>query len=82
MDHARILNAYISRIVPAHLNRIVEAEKESWAASMHLGVNSQVKAQANLKKVIGAAVDHMLQHDKDLIEQIISDAFSESDNGK
>ena len=63
-DHAKIFNAYLSRISLKDLEKISEAAKKSWIASFNYSISTQMRYQ---------------QEEFDLVEEILSKNFLKSD---
>ena len=63
-DHAKIFNAYLSRISLKDLEKISEAAKKSWIASSNYSISTQMRYQ---------------QEEFDLVEEILSKNFLKSD---
>ncbi len=80
--HAKILRAYLARLPRQQMELIMEADKESWRASCHLGNNAQIRAQAKFSEVVDNAVESMLHQDMQLIEDVINSVMAEAENEK
>ena len=63
-DHAKIFNAYLSRISLKDVEKINEAIKKSWIASSNYSISTQMRYQ---------------QEEFDLVEEILSKNFLKSD---
>jgi hypothetical protein len=72
IDHAYILNAYLSRLKHSDLENILTQNKQWLHASMHLGNSSQIAAQAGFYGAVANAVNNLIKHDKVLIENAIA----------
>lgn len=73
-QHARILNAYLSRLSLADIEDIFRTQKEAWHASINLSLSSQIKMQETAAIAITTAMEKMIEHDKDNIQRIIKEA--------
>ena len=71
--HAKILNAYVSRLRLADLRAIVAADEQCWHAQANLGNSGQIEAQEKFRNVVYQAVDSMLDHDLGLIESVLEE---------
>jgi hypothetical protein len=71
-QHTRILNAYISRLTLNDINNIKEAIEKATYAQMHLNNNAQQMEQNNIHNTTCEIIHNMLQHDKNIIAQIIN----------
>lgn len=63
-DHAKIFDAYLSRLTLKDLERIHEAVKKSWQASINSPISTQLRYQEN---------------EFDIVEEIITKSFLKSD---
>ena len=63
-DHAKIFNAYLSRISLKDVEKINEAIKKSWIASSNYSISTQMRYQ---------------QEELNLVEEILSKNFLKSD---
>ena len=72
INHARILNAYLSRLTKAHLESIVKAENRWLDAAMNQGNSAQIAANAGFYAAVAQAVDAMLKYDLNIIEDVIN----------
>ena len=63
-DHAKIFNAYLSRISLKDLEKICEVAKKSWIASSNYSISTQMRYQ---------------QDEFNLVEEILSKSFLKSD---
>lgn len=70
-QHAKILSAYLSRLTSADTSRICSAAERTFKAQMNGNSTEQLEAQAELDRAIGKAVGWMIEHDLELIEQLI-----------
>jgi hypothetical protein len=72
IDHAYILNAYLSRLKHSDLENILMHDKRCLHASMNLGNSAQLDAQAGFYGAVANAVNNLIKHDKVLIENAIA----------
>ncbi len=73
IDHARILNAYLSRLTLADIDAI-NAANRTWAyAAMNQNNSSLLECRAGFYAAIANAVNNLIQHDIGYIEQVISE---------
>ena len=73
IDHARILNAYLSRITAAQLEHILYAERRWVETSLNQGQVAQLNAQAQFYKTVSNAVDSIFTHDLINVECVIQE---------
>lgn len=71
MNHGRILAAYISRLTLRDLRAMTSAMESAHYAGMNLGINSQLAADSMVRAVCDKSIDRMLEHDKDLIADVV-----------
>jgi len=76
IDHARILNAYLSRITAAQLEHILYAERRWVETSLNQGQVAQLNAQAGFYATVANAVDSMIAHDLFNVECVISEELT------
>lgn len=62
-NHAAIFNAYLSRLSLKDMERINEAVKRSWHASLNLGLNAQIKAQNDQLEVVKEVLGKWMNSD-------------------
>ena len=62
-NHAAIFNAYLSRLSLKDMERINEAVKRSWHASLNLGLSSQIKAQNDQLEVVKEVLGKWMNSD-------------------
>ena len=71
-NHAGIFNAYLSRLSLKDMERINEAVKRSWHASLNLGLRSQTKAQNDQLEVVKEVLGKWMTDDLNNVEIIIN----------
>ena len=71
MDHAKILNAYLSRLTRADLENILEHDKKCWQEMLNGNRNSQSQAQAGFYAAVCNAVNNMSKSDQKIVERAI-----------
>jgi len=69
-EHARILNAYLSRLTNKDLEAILKADNDCWHAQLNYGNSGQLQTQSRFYEVVSQAVDNITDYDLTLIEQI------------
>ena len=69
-EHARILNAYLSRLTNKNLAAILEADNHCWHAQLNYGNSGQLEAQSKFYDVVSKAVDNITDYDLTIIETI------------
>jgi hypothetical protein len=72
MNHARILEAYLARLSDKHIQQIAEARSYCAHAQLCYGNLEQLKAHTKLYKTIAAATHELIQHDLQIIENIVN----------
>ena len=72
IDHAAILNAYLIRLTGADLENIVKHEKQWTHAMLNQGLHAQIQCQAGFYAAVCNAVNNLLKHDVELIENVIA----------
>ena len=77
MNHATILEAYLARISDKHMQRIAEAKAQCAHAQLNYGNLEQLKQQTKRFKVISDAVNDLIRHDLQIIENIVTLEASE-----
>ena len=77
IDHARILNAYLSRITKAQLEHILIAENKWLDSAMNQNNSAQLDAQAGFYAVISNAVNCMIEHDIINVERVINEELAQ-----
>ena len=71
IDHARILNAYLSRMTLADMQNLMQA-KERWThAAMNYSNSQQLQAQAGFYAAVCNSVNNLIAHDLHNIEIVI-----------
>ena len=71
IDHARILNAYLSRLTRADLENISEAGKRWTHATMNYSNSQQLQAQAGFYAAVCNSMNNLIAHDLHHIEILI-----------
>jgi len=72
IDHAVILNAYLSRLTHADIENLLMHDKKRVHAMLNLGNTGQAQAQAGFYAAVCNAVNNLLKHDVMLIENVIA----------
>jgi len=75
-QHARVLNAYLSRLTAAALDEIYATQRKSWNAAMNLGLSAQTEADKEAREAIINAMESMRFQDLNNITRIIDSACS------
>jgi len=70
-QHASVLYAYLSRMTPANVKGILEAEMKAWHAATNYPLGAQLAAQKQSMDAIEAALDRMLDSDLNNIQLTI-----------
>lgn len=73
IDHARILNAYLSRMTLADIDNISAANKRWTYAAMNCSSSEQLKAQAGFYAAVCNSVNNLIAHDVQNIEFVIDE---------
>jgi hypothetical protein len=73
IDHARILNAYLSRMTKADIDNISAANQRWTHAAMNYGNSEQLKAQAGFYGAVCNSVNNLIAHDIQNIEFVIDE---------
>ena len=69
IDHAAILNAYLSRLTRADLQNILDRESVWTSAALNGNASAQLSAQSGFYGAVCNAVNNLLTHDVELIER-------------
>jgi hypothetical protein len=77
INHTKILNAYLSRFTLRDIKEILEAKNNCMHRMLNDGMSSQIKAQDHFKETVERAINNLIQHDINLIEQIITKETAE-----
>lgn len=77
IDHARILNAYLSRMTLADLENISEASKRWTHAAMNYSSSQQLQAQAGFYAAVCNSVNNLIAHDLHHVELVIDEETGE-----
>jgi len=76
IDHARILNAYLARMTLSDIDAIQSAN-QIWAqAAMNQNNLSLFQCRAGFYAAVSNAVNNLIRHDIDYIEQVINEELS------
>ena len=73
IDHARILNAYLSRMTLADLENISEAKKRCIHAAMNYSNSQQLQTQAGFYAAVCNSVNNLIAHDLHHVELVIDE---------
>ena len=73
IDHARILNAYLSRMTQADIDNISAANKRWTHAAMNYSNSEQLKAQAGFYAAVCNSVNNLIAHDLHHVELVIDE---------
>ena len=73
IDHARILNAYLSRMTLADIDNISAAKKRWTHAVMNYSNSEQLKTQAGFYAAVCNSVNNLIAHDIQNIEFVIDE---------
>ena len=71
MDHAYILNAYVSRLTLGDLENLLTHARKCTHAAMNLNNSASNDASAALFGVVAQAVENLIEHDRVWINGII-----------
>lgn len=77
IDHARILNAYLSRLTLADFENISEASKRWTYAAMNYSNSQQLQAQAGFYAAVCNSVNNLIAHDLHHVEMVIDEETGE-----
>jgi hypothetical protein len=77
IDHARILNAYLSRMTLADMQNIMQANERWIHAAMNQGNNQQLQAQAGFYAAVCNSVNNLIAHDLHHVELVIDEETGE-----
>jgi len=69
IDHADILNAYLSRLTDSDMEHILKQEKAWLHAALNGNNAAQTGAQAGFYAAVCNAVNNLTRHDIELIEK-------------
>ena len=69
IDHAAILNAYLSRLTSGDLKEILNRERAWTDAALNGNASAQLSAQSGFYAAVCNAVNNLLTHDVELIER-------------
>jgi len=72
IDHAAILNAYLIRLTRADLEHILKQENLWTHAMLNQGLHAQIQCQAGFYAAVANAVNNLIKHDVELIENVIA----------
>ena len=73
IDHARILNAYLSRMTLADIDNISAANKRWTHAAINCSNSEQLKTQAGFYAAVCNSVNNLIAHDIQNIEFVIDE---------
>ena len=73
IDHARILNAYLSRMTLADIDNISAATHRWTHAVMNYSNSEQLKAQAGFYAAVCNSVNNLIAHDLHHVELVIDE---------
>jgi uncharacterized phage-associated protein len=76
IDHARILNAYLSRMTAAQLEHILHAERKWVENALNQGAGAQLNAQAQFYATVSNAVNSMLEYDLINVERVMQEELT------
>lgn len=71
---AQVAAALLGRFSPADRQRIEAAQQQADHAGLNLGTSAQAAAHTACRKVVGAAVGRLTDHDKAIITEAMVDA--------
>ena len=74
IKHARILEAYLTRMSSIDLQKIVNATAKSEHACWNLGASSQAAAREDLSDVIEEIIQKITPYDMGILEKKIEEA--------
>jgi hypothetical protein len=72
INHTKILNAYLSRFTLRDIKEILEAKNNCMHKALNEGMTSQIIAAERFEETVSRAINNLIQHDINLIEQIIA----------
>jgi hypothetical protein len=73
IDHARILNAYLSRMTLADMQNLMQANERWTYAAMNQGNSAQLQAQAGFYGAVCNSVNNLIAHDLHHVELVIDE---------
>jgi hypothetical protein len=73
IDHARILNAYLSRMTLADMQNLMQANERWTHAAMNYSNNQQLQAQAGFYAAVCNSVNNLIAHDLNHVELVIDE---------
>ena len=73
IDHARILNAYLSRMTLADLENITQASNRWTHAAMNYSSSQQLQAQAGFYAAVCNSINNLIAHDISHVELVIDE---------
>ena len=77
INHTKILNAYLSRFTLRDIKEILEAKNNCMHRMLNDGMSSQIIAAERFEETVERAINNLIQHDINLIEQIITKETAE-----
>ncbi len=72
IDHAKILNAYLSRFTINDLEGILQAKYACVHSQQNYGNSNQLTSQDRFFDAVTHAINNLIKHDINLIENVIS----------
>jgi hypothetical protein len=76
-NHTKILNAYLSRFTLRDMKELLEAKNNCMHKALNEGMTSQIIAAERFEETVTRAINNLIQHDINLIEQIITKETAE-----
>jgi hypothetical protein len=73
IDHARILNSYLTRMTIADLENVTQASKRWTHAAMNYSNSQQLQAQAGFYAAVCNSVNNLIARDINNIELVIDE---------
>ena len=77
IDHARILNAYLSRMTLADMQNLMQAKERCIHAAMNYSNSQQLQAQAGFYGAVCNSVNNLIAHDLNYVELVIDEETGE-----
>ena len=74
MDHAKILNAYLSRITRADWENMLKQDHKCLEQQLNGNMSGQIEAQAGFYAAVCNAISNLSKHDQELISKIVAGA--------
>ena len=79
IDHARILNAYLSRLTLADFQNLVQANERWTHTAMNQGNSAQLQAQAGFYAAVANSVNNLIEHDVRWIEKVLDSEVAQGE---